>query len=267
MSFLEEVVRATLDSVGRPGYLEGLPPAPPGSRPSLRASVEREARRGALVVEFKRVSPGQADPRLPSRTAEELVRVTDVPGRAGFSCLATGPHFEGSPRDVAALVRATDRPVLFKDFVVDRPQLDAAARSGASAVLLIARLASERLLARPLSDLARAAHDRGLEVLLELHRKEELHDAVGVEADMYGVNVRDLGTLEIDRPTALATIAAARDEGRRPLLGLSGVAGPSEARGFWDAGVDGILIGTAVARSHEPARLLRSLARPEGGPA
>ena len=265
MGFLREIVRLNEAAARDPQYLDGVPSESGPRPPSLRRRIEREARRGALLVEFKRVSPGQSEPRLPVRGAGEFVRRADVPGVAGFSCLATVPHFEGCPGDVAELVRATDRPVLFKDFVIDVRQLDVAARCGAGAVLLIARLATERLLRRPLADLARAAHDRGLEVLLELHRKTELPDAIGFDADMYGVNVRDLDSLEIDPPTALATIAAARDEGLRPLLGLSGVASPEDAARFWDAGADGILIGTAVARAADPARFLASLGRPPAG--
>lgn len=266
MGFLAEVVRSNDEAFRSPMYLWGLPAERPAPRSSLKRAVERDASRGALLVEFKRVSPGQAEPRLPVREPRELVRSTEGLAIAGFSCLATGPHFDGSLADVAELVRATDRPVLFKDFIVDLPQLDAAARCGASAVLLIARLATERLLRRPLAVLVRAAHDRGLEVMLELHRKAELRDVLGVEADMYGVNVRDLDSLVIDRPTAIATIAAASHEGLRPLLGLSGVGSPEDAARFWDAGVDGILVGTAVARAPEPARFLSSLARrPTGG--
>ena len=262
MGFLREVVAATAEATRSPQYLHGVPSERASSPPSLRQAIEQEAHRGALLVEFKRVSPGQSDPRLPVRSPREFLRSAAVPGVAGFSCLATVPFFEGSPGDVAELVRATDRPVLFKDFVVGTAQLDVASRCGASAVLLIARLARERLLERPLEVLARVAHDRGREVLLEFHRKAELDDALGVDADMYGVNVRDLDSLVIDRPSALTTLAAADRKGLRPLLGLSGVATPEDATRFWDAGVDGILIGTAVARSSDPALFLAALGRP-----
>ena len=265
MGFLREIVRENEEAARAPQYLRGVPAERARSPPSLRRAIEREAGRGALLVEYKRVSPGQTDPRLPVRDVRDFVRSAEVPGVAGFSCLATVPRFEGSPGDVADLVRAAGRPVLFKDFVVGPRPLDVAARCGASAVLLIARLQGTGLLERPLAALAREAHDRGLEVLLELHRKAELREVVGVGADMYGVNVRDLDTLTIDRPTARATLAAATEEGLRPLLGLSGVASREDARQFWDAGVDGILVGTAVARAPDPARFLATLARPSAG--
>jgi len=86
-----------------------------------------------------------------------------------------------------------------------------------------------------------------------------------VAADMYGVNVRDLDTLTIDPATAEATLGAAAAAGRRPLIGLSGVERPEDAARFWDRGADGILVGTAVARSSDPGKFLDSLARDPRG--
>lgn len=263
--FLAEILRAVREEVRAKGYLESLPPAPPAPPPSLSAAVRHDAARGALVVEYKRASPGRAESHLPFRPVAEFLRATDAAPVSGYSCLATRARFEGSLGDVRALAASTGRPVLFKDFVVEPAQLEAARRTGASAVLLIARLETEGRLAHSLADLARGAHERGLEVLLEFHAKSELSAARGVAADMYGVNVRDLDSLRIDRTTAEATLAAARTRGLRPLLGLSGVEGPADALRFWRAGVDGILVGSAVAQAAEPAPFLASLVRAEAG--
>jgi len=261
MGFLAEIVTATNEALRDPSYGRNLPTPPPGPRPSLRGAVERDRDAGALLVEFKRFSPGQKDPQLPVRSVEEFVRATAPAGVAAYSCLATHSRFAGSPADVAALVRATRKPVLFKDFVLDRRQLDAALHAGASAVLLIARLATEGPLKVPLSDLADEAHARGLEVLLEFHDKTELSEAERVAADVYGVNARDLDSLTIARPTAEATVKAASARGLRPLLGLSGVESPEDARRLWSSGVDGILVGSAVARAADPSEFLASLRR------
>jgi indole-3-glycerol phosphate synthase len=264
MGFLAEIVRETQTSVARPGYLveeevrAGLVP-----RPSLKSAIERAGPGGALVVEYKRVSPGSDDPLLPVRSVEEFVRLTRPGDVAGYSCIATEPRFHGSPHDVAELTARTDLPVLFKDFVVDPRQLEAATRSGASAILLIARLETEGLLTTPLAELASAAHARELEVLLEFHDKSELRRIGNVAADMYGVNVRDLDTLRMEPATAGATIRAAA--GLRPLLGLSGVAGAADALRFWELGVDGILVGSGVARSPDPGAFLQTLHRSSGG--
>jgi len=266
MGFLEEILRETRRTVDAPGYGQGLPELPSRRTTSFRAAVERDRASGALVVEYKRVSPGQSEPKLPTRSIPEFLRLTETARPTAFSCLATTPRFDGSPSDVAELAGSTSRPVLFKDFVVDARQVRAAARAGASAILLIARLSGLLEGTAPLVDLANAAHAEGLEVLLELHARSELSRVANVVADVYGVNVRNLDTLAIDRPTAAETLREARSAGLRPLLGLSGVADATDAGRFWADGVDGILVGSAVARAADPAHFLETLRRgPPGG--
>lgn len=265
MGFLEEIVRETHRTIDGPEYGTGLPPRRAGAPASFRGAVERDRDRGALIVEYKRVSPGNPEPLLPARSVNQFAELTARAPVSGLSCLATAPRFDGSPVDVATLVRSSPRPVLFKDFVVDDRQLDVAARTGASAVLLIARLATEGYLSVPLSSLADGAHRRGLEVVLEFHARAELSCAADVAADVYGVNTRNLDTLLIDRSTASDTLRESRRRGLSPLLGLSGVGGASDAQRFWAEGVDGLLVGSAVARASDPANFLATLRRPNPG--
>ena len=261
-SFLDDIIPEIRRAVEDPRYGGDLPePDVARPRPSLRKALLAARASGGLMVEYKRVSPGQAEPVLPFRTVAAFVEATRSNATA-FSCLATAPRFRGSPGHVAELARSVDRPVLFKDIVVDPRQVEVAARTGAGAVLLIARLADHGVPVEELGSLADDAHRLGLEVVLEFHHRAELSRMADVAADVYGVNVRDLGTLAIDRATAEATLEAAAAEGRRPLLGLSGVEGAVDARRFWDHGADGILVGSAIARSSHPAAFLATLARP-----
>jgi indole-3-glycerol phosphate synthase len=259
MGFLEKMIAATEAAIAQPEYLTAIPPIRRLPVPSLRAAVLTAGPGGALVAEFKRRSPGAAAPDLHPPSFEQFVRQT-TGGVAAYSCVASQPEFGGAPTDVAALAARTSLPILFKDFVVDPIQVEAAARAGASAVLLIARLEVEGRLRCSLRSLAQAAHGHGLEVLLEWHGRAELRQTEDVPADVYGVNVRDLDSLKMQPEVAEATIRAAAPF--RPLLGLSGVEGPVEARRFWDAGVDGILVGTALARAAEPGPFLSGLRRP-----
>jgi len=262
VGFLHEIVERTATEISRPEY--GRFSAPSfGPRSSLRDAIRSSGAPGALLVEFKRHSPGSDPPALPVRSPPEFVEATEPVGVAGYSCLATAHRFGGSPDDVASLAAATRRPVLFKDFVIDPRQVEVARRAGASAILLIARLESEGLVRVPLAELARVAHSHHLEVLLEFHEKAELRQAVGVSADMFGVNVRDLDTLRMEPSVAAATLRAA--DGLRPLVGLSGVGSAADARRFWDLGVDAILVGSAVARAVDPASFLSTLRRTAPG--
>lgn len=265
MGFLAEIVHENEAKIRAPDYVAALPARPRSAAPSFRAAVERDRDRGALVVEYKRVSPGRPEPVLPERSVARFVELVGPAAPTALSCLATIPRFDGSPSDVRELATAAALPVLFKDFVVAERQIEVAARTGAGAVLLIARLATEGLLRAPLSALADSAHRHGLEVVLEYHSRAELSRVGDVPADVYGVNVRDLNTLRLDPSTAQETIRAAREAGLHPLLGLSGVESPSDAQRFWEQGVDGILVGSAVARSPDPAGFLSTLRRDRNG--
>jgi indole-3-glycerol phosphate synthase len=264
--FLEEIVEEVRTAVSRPEYDEGVPERGPAHRPRFRDALLARPGGGGLIVEFKRRSPGSEQPDLPVTDPETFVRRTDLPSVVAYSCLATSPRFAGSPADVHAVCRSTRRPVLFKDFVVDPRQIEVAARTGASAILLIARLSTEGLLSTSLETLAEGAHRAGLEVVLEWHAPGEVRSTRDVPADVYGVNVRDLGSLAFDRPVARRTLDEASSF--RPLVGMSGVSSAEDARWFWSAGVDALLVGTSVARATDPPRFLEGLLpRSEPGPA
>ncbi len=258
-AFLDEILDAVRRDVALPNYRDDLPPEPSRPPPSLKAAVEGAPGSWAMVVERKHRSPGASPPELPERPLDEFVRLVASCGVDALSCLATRPAFAGSPKEVHALAERTRLPILFKDFVIDPVQVDAARRSGASAILLIARLESEGRVRHSLRELAELARTAGLEVVLELHAVEELKVAATLSADLYGVNVRDLDTLALRPDVAQPTFAAL--VGKHPVLGLSGVEGPEEARRFRRWGAQGILVGSAFARSREPAAFLAALRR------
>ncbi len=257
MAFLGDLLPRVAADVASAGYLEGLPEVPRVRAPSLRQAVLNAPDGWAVLVERKHESPGSTEPTLPSMPLDAFVAAVHAGGADGLSCLATGPSFRGSPREVADVVRRSGLPVLFKDFVIDPRQVEAAYRSGASAVLLIARLETGGFLELPLSELAALARARGLEVLLELHGVEEWPVADEIAVDLYGVNLRDLDTLRFDPEIAEATLRAAG--AHRPTLGLSGVSTPAEAERFRSWGADGLLVGTGFARAADPIRFLREL--------
>lgn len=261
--FLSRIVPEVLADVARDDYLEGLP-TERASRPlSFAEAIRRRPAGPAVVAEYKRVAPGAAVPRLPPRSIPEFAAAAAEAAVPAVSVLATRPAFEGSPRLVAEVARAVAGPVLFKDIVVHPAQVRAARRAGAAAILLIARLESDGIAPSPLAGLAEAARAAGLEVVLEFHAPGELKVADSVPADVWGVNARDLETLELAPAIAERTVLALR--GRRPLLGMSGVRTPADAARWDRLGVDAVLVGTALARAMDPGAFLRSLVG--GGPA
>jgi indole-3-glycerol phosphate synthase len=263
MGFLADLLPQVRGQINNASYLDGLPEVPVRRAPSLREAVARAREGWAVLVERKHESPGAIESSLPRISIDRFVDSAKAGGADGLSCLATAPAFHGSPREVADLVRASGLPVLFKDFVIDPIQVEAAARAGASAILLIARLESGGFLDRPIGELAIAARARGLEVLLEVHGPDEWDVAEDVAVDLFGVNLRDLDTLQFRPEAAEETFRLA---GRHhPLLGLSGVTSPAEAERYRDWGADGLLVGAGFARASDPSAFLRSLRVPRSG--
>ncbi len=176
-------------------------------------------------------------------------------GADALSVLTDPDFFGGSLATLAALAKA-GVPTLMKDILVDERQLDAARTAGAAAVLLIERVlgADRRAI------LVRAAHDRGLEVLLETHGLRETEAVRGARADLVGVNARDLATFQVDRAEALAAVRVAADHG--PTLLLSGVRDRRDVAEAAAHGATAILVGTSVLRSPVPRLAVRALRRP-----
>jgi indole-3-glycerol phosphate synthase len=257
VGFLSDLLPRVRAQIQEPAYLEGLPESPRSRPPSLKEAVTSAPGGWAVLVERKHESPGAADSELPAIPLDLFVAWAKAGGASGFSCLATAPAFRGSPREVAELVRVSGLPVLFKDFVIDPVQIEAAYRSGASAVLLIARLQSGGFLDTPIQELAMEARARGLEVLLEIHDPDEWSVADDLAADVFGINLRDLDTLKFRPDIAEESFRGAGPH--HPLLGLSGVSSPPEAERYRDWGADGLLVGTGFARAEDPSAFLRAL--------
>ena len=202
---------------------------------SLPAAFERAAAAGRVpvVAEIKPTSPTTAGERRedPVELAEAMV----AGGAAALSVLTEPDHFGGTPEDLRRVREAVDVPILRKDFVLSEPQLDAVA---ADIVLLIARFVEN------LSGLVTAARERGFQVLVEVHSREELDEALAAGADIVGVNNRDLARLVVDLDT-FETVAPAAPEDVT-LLAESGIETPADVGRMRRAGADGLLIGSAI---------------------
>jgi indole-3-glycerol phosphate synthase/phosphoribosylanthranilate isomerase len=231
-------------------------PALPSNGSLAHALRQARADGLPLLAEVKRASPSSG-PLLRVPPSEYLANVQRG-GACAISAVTASGRFGGS----FGLLReasATGLPTLMKDFVTTLAQLDAARHHGASAVLLIEGLTT----AADREALVRAAHDRGLEVLLEVATAAQATQAATSRADLLGVNSRDLASLRIDVEHAARLVTAiANEHQERPILLLSGVQGPAQADRARVAGAAGILVGTSLLSARDPATLARSLRRP-----
>jgi indole-3-glycerol phosphate synthase len=162
-------------------------------------------------------------------------------------------HFGGSVADLQGARAATDLPVLRKDFTVAEADVVDARIMGADCVLLIVAALTDAELAS-FSSLAR---ELDLSILVEVHDEPELERALGVDAEIVGVNQRDLVTFEVD---------TGRAERMAPLIPAdvvrvaeSGVGGPDDAARLGAAGYDAVLVGESLVTSGDPTAAVAAL--------
>jgi indole-3-glycerol phosphate synthase/phosphoribosylanthranilate isomerase/anthranilate synthase/indole-3-glycerol phosphate synthase/phosphoribosylanthranilate isomerase len=210
----------------------------------------------SAIAEVKRRSPSAGDLRPdadPARLAAQFANA----GAAAVSILVD-ERFGGSLDDLRAARSATVVPLLAKGFFTQELQLLQLKVAGADAVLLLLRDLDDAAARGMLS----YARELGLDALVEAHDADELHRAVALEAEVVGVNARDLSTFEIDRQAQLELVARMRRH-ESIIVAESGVSTRAQGAAAELAGADAILVGSALMRAPDPqAKLTEILSRP-----
>ena len=217
-------------------------------KPSMRQALLSSDT--GIIAEFKRRSPSKGWIKEEGR-ADVIPLSYQQNGAAALSIL-TDKHYFGGHDDFIRTARRSGVtiPVLYKNFVVSELQLYEALLCGASAVLLIAACLSKQECAR----LLEKAHVLGLEVLLEMHSKEELEYA-DLDPDMCGINNRNLGSFvtDVENSYRLAELLP-KDTGK---VSESGISRPETIRELRQAGFRGFLIGETFMREADPGQALQ----------
>lgn len=203
----------------------------------------------AIIAEHKRRSPSKGE-ISPMSDVECVARMYASGGAAAMSVLTDTPYFGGSLEDLAvARMAAPSLPLLRKEFIVDAYQIMQARVYGADAILLIAAMISTEDVKR-FNDVA---HSLGLQTLVEIHSKEEIK-SVPKDADMVGVNNRDLTSFATDIHNALQLIDSLPSETLK--IAESGIKTPEDMLRLRNVGFDGFLIGEALMATPSPKEAL-----------
>ncbi len=212
----------------------------------------------SLIAEFKRRSPSAGEISATATVAEQ-VGAYERGGAAALSVLTDELHFGGSLEDLRAARAACSLPILRKDFIVDPYQLLEAAVNGADAVLLIVRALDDEAL-REMYDGARGLD---LDCLVEVHDEEELERALQLDADVIGINNRNLeeGTVDVSTTYELMPDVPAG----KTVVAESGISTRAELEELERVGVDAVLIGSALMSAAEPEALARDLTGADEG--
>jgi indole-3-glycerol phosphate synthase len=255
MGMIEELVDGA--KLGVRGRSEGIPleelKRRLTERPEQRPFREAMTRPGlSVIAEFKRRSPSAGEIRT-GATPAEIAHEYEEGGAAALSVLTEGPHFGGSLDDLREARAACELPVLQKDFIVDGYQLYEAAVAGADAVLLIVA-AMDRMELGWLHEEARALD---LDVVVEVHTEDELETALMVDADVIGINNRDLDDFSVEIQTTFELITDV--PAGKTVVSESGIADRRTLEELERVGVDAVLIGEALMRADDPAAKVREL--------
>lgn len=230
--------------------IAGLPPTR-----GFAAALRRAPKRPAVIAEIKQASPSGGLLR-PDLDPLDVARTYEASGASCLSVLTEAAHFQGHLGRLAEVRAVVGLPLLQKDFLVDPYQVYEARAMGADAVLLIAAILDDALLA----ELAGLAASLGLDALLEAHDEAELERAVAVATPMLGINNRNLKTYDIDLATTGQLVEALGDRrGNRLLVGESGVRTADDVRRLVESGADAVLVGEAMMRQPDLAAAYRSL--------
>jgi indole-3-glycerol phosphate synthase len=226
-------------------------------RPEQRPFGEALTRPGlSVIAEFKRRSPSAGEIRA-GVTPSEVAQAYEQGGAAAVSVLTDGRHFGGSLEDLVQARDACALPVLQKDFIVDRYQLYEAAAAGADAVLLIVAALERDALAA----LYEEARRLDLDVLVEVHEERELETALTVDAEILGINNRNLDDFTVDVATTFELMTDV--PAGKTVVAESGIADRATLEELERVGVDAALIGEALMRSDDPAAKVRELTADE----
>ncbi len=251
-SMLSELVSNARRLV-KDGYYDQLPhdriQAPP-----LAASL-LSSKRFPLVAEVKLASPSWG--RISAHSARDLVKYY-VEGGASAISVVTEPRWFGGELHMLTEAVRSSLPVLMKDFVVEERQVEAAYRHGASAVLLIEEAFEGRSAATERESLVEYAHALGLEVLLEAGCERSLRQALKSDADLIGLNQRDLASMTVDTEKGRRMLRLVENE-NRPVVVMSGIVSRRQVEDLRDAGADAALVGTAASSSADPSSFIGSL--------
>jgi len=207
----------------------------------FRAALDRPGT-VQLLAEVKRASPSAGVLRE-DFDAVAIARIYEEHGAAAISVLTDEPFFQGHVSYTTAIRAAVAPPVLRKDFILDRYQLLEARVAGADAVLLIA----ECLDGEQLPQLLRAAHDLGMEALVEFYDAQNLSRVVDSGATLVGVNNRDLRGFATRLEHTLEL--APRIPADRCLVSESGIRTRQDVVRLQAAGVRAVLVGEAFMRA------------------
>jgi indole-3-glycerol phosphate synthase len=208
----------------------------------------------SIIAEIKRHSPSKG-PLRPELDPIELATEYEQNGARAISVLTEEKFFHGCTDDLLKVKSKVKVPILRKDFTVDEYQIWEAKLIGASAILLIAAILTEQELVQ----FTKLAQELELDVLVEVHNREEILKALKAKPKILGVNNRNLHTFEVSLQTSYELIKEFQNSDTALWISESGIDEEAQVAGLMDAGYKAFLIGESLLKASKPANKLKQL--------
>lgn len=226
----------------------------PQSKENLIVSI-KNSNDAVLITEIKFSSPSLGGIRKvtnPVQIAQAMIN-----GGAKALSVLTQPYlFNGSPQFFMEIRNSCSLPMLMKDIIVDKVQIDAAKKMGANMILLIQSLFDYGFL-KEINDFVDYAHKNKLQVLLESHTLTEFKNAQKTNADILGVNNRNLDTLELDLNTTQKLLEGYNK--KKPVISESGINTPQDIVFLHKSGANAFLVGSSIMKTDNIEENVRNL--------
>lgn len=254
MNMLDEIIATKRKEIKE---YKSIEPAASNGFPEKSRLADRLRQGRGVIAEIKRASPSKGDIRLDVDVAEQA-KIYEQAGAAAISVLTDEKYFKGSLADLEKVAQLVSVPVLCKDFIVDRVQIDRAQNAGATIILLIVAALEQG----ELEGLFAYAQAAGLEVLVEVHDRAELQIAVELGAELIGVNNRNLKTFEVSLQQTAHIAEHFPADSHSLLISESGILSEGDASFAFSTGANGVLVGEALMRSQDAGAWIAAVTSP-----
>ena len=217
--------------------------------------VISQSQHASLITEVKFSSPALGNIRKISDPVEIAIKMVDG-GATALSVLTQPYLFHGSPEFFMKIRNKVKIPMVIKEIPFNKKQIDAAKNMGADYFLLIQSLFDKKLIP-DMDELIDYGHKNGLKVLVEAHTLEEFDNASNTNADIIGINNRNLDTLKIDLNTTKHILE--KSDYSKIVISESGIRTQEDIRFLHKCGADAYLVGSSIMQTDDIQTAVQNL--------